>query len=540
MLHFPEHTSLFATCYVPLSFHPLQVLQEVRSGVDTVCHNLKRAHIIRTLSRRKAYIFFFFELLSIDAPGIVPSEQKKLRKQVAYAKETLASSPWFFMSNREPNHEGLGEDIEEGEEAFIDLEDPDVDILDESALPVDDDDYDDDDDENTATAAAGDLGAHQIENEEEPQEGNEPQQWAEMEDLNAAPDHEPERDDAFATFEAPEKKPLHTIAVHPQQSTVFAVAGEGEEIYILEVADTATEPVLKATLKGHKDTVSLLSFSPNGKWLASGSLDSTVGLWSTETWERAYSLTDLYGEIMTLLWHPSSLILAAGADDAQAAMWNVLKGTLVMYFVGHRGAVTCTAWSPDVKKLVTGSSDGSFSIFNPKTGEQEANIAKDLSPDNAGVTVLQFVNDDQCVLGCEDGTLHVISLRSGKVVTHLEELHEQAIESLAVSQNSLLMLTASCDARVVVWNVADFTPRTILEVGESVIPALWPHANLIAAGCSDGEIRVWDGRSSEQEPLSVLMGHRRMVLSLTTSPTILASASDDGTAKFFRFTSSYV
>jgi WD40 repeat protein len=441
------------------------------------------------------------------------------------------------MSHNGAYREGLGEDIEEGEEAFIDLEDPDVDILDESALPVDDDDDDDEGEEN----AAGEGRALQRDNEEGQQEGEEDlQQGAEMEDLNAAPDREPERDDAFATFVAPEKKPLHAIAVHPQQPSLFAVAGEGEEIYVLEVTDTTAEPLLKATLKGHKDTVSLLSFSPNGKLLASGSLDSTVGLWSTETWERVFSFTDLYGEIMTLLWHPSSLLLAAGADDAQAAMWNVLKGTLVMYFVGHRGAVTCTAWSPDVKKLITGSSDGSVSIFNPKTGEQEANIAKDLSPDNAGVTALQFVNDDQCVLGCEDGTLHVISLRSGKVVTHLEELHEQAIESLAMSQNSLLLLTAGCDARVIVWNVADFTPRTVLEVGESVIPAVWSQAHLIAAGCSDGEVRVWDGRSSEQEPLSVLMGHRRMVLSLITSPTVLASTSDDGTAKFFRFTSSYV
>lgn len=442
------------------------------------------------------------------------------------------------MSHNAPHRGGgLGEDIEEGEEAFIDLEDPDVDILDESALPEDEDDDEDGDLDQDARGAEGSA----MGNEEDAQEeGADPQQGAEMEDLNAAPDHEPERDDAYATFTAPEKKPLHAIAVHPQQPSLFAVAGEGEEIYVLEVSEGSAEPVVKATLTGHKDTVSLLSFSPNGKLLASGSLDSTIGLWSTETWERVFTFTDLYGEIMTLLWHPSSLLLAAGADDAQAAMWNVLKGTLVMFFVGHRGAVTCTAWSPDVKKLVTGSSDGSVSIFNPKTGEQEVSIVKDLSPDNAGVTALQFVNADQCVLGCEDGTLHVISLRSGKVVTHLDELHEQAIESLALSPNSLLLLTASCDARVIVWNVADFTPRTILEVGESVIPALWSQSHLIAAGCSDGEVRVWDGRSSDQAPLSVLMGHRRMVLSLTTTTNTLASTSDDGTAKFFRFSTSYV
>ncbi|KAG5494968.1 hypothetical protein JKF63_02020 [Porcisia hertigi] len=441
------------------------------------------------------------------------------------------------MSRHGPNREGLGEDIEEAEEAFIDLEDPDVDILDESALNEEDGDDASDMHDNDAG-----MGEEYTENERE-SEGDcgdgAPQPSAEMEDLNAAPDHKPVRDDAFATFVAPGRKPLHALAVHPQNACIFAVSGEGEEVYILEVSDDAQEPVLKATLKGHTDTVSLLAFSPNGQCLASGSLDFTVAIWSTETWERQHTLSDLYGEVMTLLWHPSSLILAAGADEAQAAMWNVIKGTLVMYFVGHRGAVTCTAWAPNIKKLVTGSSDGSVGIFNPKTGDQEVSISKDLSPDNAGVTALQFVNDDQCVVGCEDGTLHVISLRSGKVVTHLEDLHEQAIESLAMNKSSLLLLTASCDCRVIVWNITDFSPRITLDVGESVIPAVWSHSNLIAAGCSDGVVRVWDGRSPAQDPIAELMGHRRMILSLVTTSTILASTSDDGTVKFYHFTESF-
>ncbi|GET91744.1 hypothetical protein, conserved [Leishmania tarentolae] len=432
------------------------------------------------------------------------------------------------MSYHGSIREGVAEGIEEAEEAFIDLEDPNIEILDEAALPEEEGD-----DASDVVGSHDGMEGQDRENEEE---GEDLQPGAEMEDLNAAPDHEPERDDAFVTFAAPERKPLHAIAVHPQNERIFAVGGEGEEVYVLELGNDGKELALRATLKGHTDTVSLLSFSPNGEWLASGSLDSSVAVWSTGTWERKHTLSDLYGEIMTLLWHPSSLILAAGADDAQAAMWNVVKGTLVMYFVGHRGAVTSTVWSPDVKKLVTGSRDGTIAVFNPKTGDQELSISKDLSPDNAGITALQFVNDDQCVVGCEDGTLHVISLRSGKVVKHFEDLHEQAIESLAMSRNSLLLLTASCDCHVIVWNVADFSPRTTLEVGESVIPAVWSHSNLIAAGCSDGNIRVWDGRSPAQEPLAVLMGHRRMVLSLVSTSTILASASDDGTVKLYHFT----
>lgn len=421
------------------------------------------------------------------------------------------------------------EEIEEAEEAFIDLEDPNIDILDESDLPAED--------QLSHSGSDGDAAERaEVENEEdnEEHENGEPQPEAEMEDLNAAPDREPERDDATAMFMAPEGKPVHAITAHPQRPCLFAASGEGEEIYILELQSDGGAVRLQATLTGHSDTVSILSFSPNGEWLASGSLDTSVMLWSTSTWEKVHTLSDLHGEIMTILWHPSSLIVAAGSDDAQAAMWNVGKGSLLMYFVGHRGAVTCSSWSPDAKKLITGSDDGTVSVFNPRTGEQETSVAKDLSQYNAGISALKFVNTDQCVAGCEDGTLHVISLRGKRVVTHLSELHEQAIESLEVNDSPvMLLLSASCDCNVIIWNVSDFSPRATIHVGESVIPALWVRTQYIAAGCSDGDVRVWDGRSSMQEPLTTFMGHRRMIFGLAASGDALATASDDGSVRFF-------
>lgn len=429
------------------------------------------------------------------------------------------------------------------------------------------------------------------------------------EDLNEVPDREPSWDGAFSTFSDPNGKPLHAIASHPMDPLLFAASGEGEVIYILRVAhplvqdssslprppmgvdnlgnnaikdlkdkeeeeENAVEekygttctlksnaPVLVCTLHGHTDTVSLLEFSGDGQWLASGSLDSTVGLWSTKSWERVHCFSDLYGEPLSLLWHPSSLLLVASSSDDQAVMWNILKGSVVMFYAGHRGGITTLSWSSDVKKLITGSSDGTISVFNPKTGVQELNVAKDVSPDQAGVTAMCVVGNDQVVVGCEDGTLHVVSLSVRKVVMHMEEIHDQAIESLQYHAHLHLLLSSSCDCQVVVWNTAGFSPRTCFHANESVIPCIWVK-DLLVAGCSDGQLRVWDGRATEQEPLATLDGHRRMIYGLavcylahevtegdssgaigmgdfrgnsTSAPNrvVVGTVSDDGCAKFF-------
>lgn len=47
--------------------------------------------------------------------------------------------------------------------------------------------------------------------------------------------------------------------------------------------DPTSAPIpLRITLRGHESGITTLVFSPDGKWLATGSIDDAVGLWDMQ------------------------------------------------------------------------------------------------------------------------------------------------------------------------------------------------------------------------------------------------------------------
>ncbi len=66
-----------------------------------------------------------------------------------------------------------------------------------------------------------------------------------------------------------------------------------------------------------------VSFSPDGKFLASGSDDKTVKLWSVESQKEVTTLQGHSSEVTSVAFSPDGKYLASGSKDKTVKLWSI-------------------------------------------------------------------------------------------------------------------------------------------------------------------------------------------------------------------------
>jgi WD40 repeat protein len=146
-----------------------------------------------------------------------------------------------------------------------------------------------------------------------------------------------------------------------------------------------------------------VTFTPDGKLLASASIDGTVKLRDAETRGLLQILEGHLGYVYAVAFSPDGKLLASALGDGRAKLWDAGTGVVLQTLEGHSRYVNTVAFSPDGKLLASASRDRMVKLWDAGMGSVLQTHKVD-----AVVQTLSFSNDETSLI-TDRGLLHTTS-----------------------------------------------------------------------------------------------------------------------------------
>jgi WD40 repeat protein len=299
----------------------------------------------------------------------------------------------------------------------------------------------------------------------------------------------------------------------------------------------------------HEQAVTSLAFSPDGKLLATGSLDKTVKLWEATSgkeigmlrtsgplpvthvefspegrllaaietdvdekragrvsvWDAKTRKLQFYtpsqgGQINSMAFSPDGRLLATAGLDKMVWLFDASRaGKLVRQLIGHKSNINSVRFSPDGKILASASSDGTVRLWDPANGREVRRLQVNGGPEGVahrtgGVRSVRFTSDGKWIVTVGEDALNLWETVSSKQILEWYGLNGGVvIAEVSPDGKTLAVTERKAEQTLVLLDIALMEKLASLtgQIHPVKSVAFSPNGNTLAIAGDGTHVKLW-------------------------------------------------
>jgi WD40 repeat protein/serine/threonine protein kinase len=303
------------------------------------------------------------------------------------------------------------------------------------------------------------------------------------------------------------------VTFSPDGKRIASTGGEDDQI---KVWDTVTGQGIWS-IWGHDYYAYSVSFSPDGKFLASGG-DNEIKIWDAPTGSNVMTLRGQDASVCSVAFSPDGKYVASGSRDNTIRVWDITTRETMMTLRGHEHVVQGVRFTPDGKRLVSHSWDGKIKIWDMCPTRESTKLVRHKTP----VGSLAFSPDGKRVVSVDGISVKLWDVESAAESKTLYKGRRYMRSSVAFSPDGKRIALHDFSGTFRIWDAASGNeivtfrgPKPRSRIGVEI--AFSPDGKLIAScGGVDKTVKVWDATRGEE--VATLKGRASLVCSVAFSP----------------------
>ncbi|MGD9679217.1 MAG: caspase family protein [Vulcanibacillus sp.] len=270
--------------------------------------------------------------------------------------------------------------------------------------------------------------------------------------------------------------------------------------------------------QGHTEYINSIDYSPDGKYILTGSGDKTAILWEIETGKQIRTFSGHKSCINSAKFSPNSEYILTGSRDKTAILWEIDTGKKIKIFNDFKEKIYVlykAAFTPDGKNVVIGTSSKIF-IFDIKSSQIVKTIPVktstfSISPDGRFLAVVSEIGNINNI-NRKSYRIVLREIKSGKIYKTFKE-QSAIINSVCFSPDGKSISTGSGtfgnfsdNYSIKLWNIDNEKENKLFIGHSSEINSIAFSQNgkyLASSSLSnhyttDNSVRLWDIDTGKQ------------------------------------------